>query len=191
MVDSTGDNLLIMEAKKPPVLNGSSSQAVSTRTSTANASPTMSQAILPSALNENAMDMGELLNGRNADPMLALGSGYMVNMVNPAPQGQGISGVLDPVYFPMDIMSDVDAQYSFHDDDDDDEDLLNIEDFIRLGDETSDGEDMAPGTALPTPMSSSPTGMVGKNHSKKRKMSDSFAPVGSHGPHGKRKLITS
>lgn len=166
MVDSTGGNLLITPAKRPPRVDGTNSHVPSTRTSTAAASPTVSHHALATPLNDSDIDMSDFSSQLPTDPMLAAGSESMADIffsMGPKSHTRNSSQASGDVFYPMEHMGGVHAVYAADDqdddeDDNDDEDLLNVEDFIDFGVDTSDddaGNDID--TSLPTPISTSPT----------------------------------
>lgn len=166
MIDSTGDNILITPARRPPRADGTYSHVPSTRTSTANASPVLSHPALATPINDSDLDMSDFSNQVPADPMLAAGSESMADIlfpIGPTNHTRHSSQASGDVFYPMDRMGDVNAVYvadDQDDDDDDDEGLLNVEDFIDFGVDSSDDdarEDLD--TSLPTPSSTSPTGV--------------------------------
>ena len=166
MIDCTGDNIVITPAKRPPTAEGRLSQIVSTRASTANASPVMSQSTLTNALNDSDIDPSEFSSQVNADPMLASGSESMADILHPVgstttTQDRRVSGSSQSVFFPLDAMGDINALHPSDDhdyEDNDGEDLLNVEDFIDFGVDSSENEGDGLETTLPTPLSTSPTG---------------------------------
>lgn len=164
MIDSTGDNILITPARRPSRADGTYSQVPSTRTSTANASPVLSHPALATPVYDSDLEMSDFSPQMPADPMLAAGSESMADIllpIGPTSHTRHSSQASGDVFYPMDRMGDVNAVYAADDqeDDDDDEGLLNVEDFIDFGVDSSDDE--AGGdvdTSLPTPISTSPTG---------------------------------
>ena len=68
----------------------------------------------------------------------------------------------------MDGMEDINALYAAGqvDEDNDDEEMLNVEDFIDFGVDSSENEADGLDTALPTPISTSPTGVTRHHQSK-------------------------
>jgi len=163
MIDSTGDNILITPARRPSRADGTYSQVPSTRTSTANASPVLSHPALATPMNDSDYDMRDFSKQVPADPMLAAGSQSMADVllpIGPTSHTRTSSQASGDVFYPMDRMGDVNAVYAVDDqeDDDDDEGLLNVEDFIDFGVDSSDDDaEGALATSLPTPISTSPT----------------------------------
>lgn len=172
MVDCTGDNIVITPAKRPARAGGIFSKAASTRTSTANASPVLSQSTLASMLNDSEVKYSDYPSQAPADPMLAAGSESMADIllpVGPTTQRQENSDLAASVFYPMDGMGDVDTLYPADDQDDDDNDLedqLDVADFIDFGVDSSEEEDGVLDTVLPTPSSTSPTGASAHIHPK-------------------------
>jgi len=169
MIDSTGDNMVIIPAKRPAKINTAFGQVGSTRTSTACPSPITPQPRLASAVDDSDADFNDFSSQVIKDPML--GSGPDVISFAPPPsiassQGHDQTFADASVFFPMDSMGDFSAIYEVDDqhddDDDDDEALLNVEDFIDFGVDSSDDdaeedEDAIARATLPTPHSTSPT----------------------------------
>lgn len=160
MIDCTGDNMVIVPAKRPAPA-GDFSIA-----STANASPIATQPTLATAIDDSEIDYSDF--SFHVDPMLASEPDVMPSTLfptAPSSQVQDRTFTSSSVFFPMDDIGDVNAVYAMDDqddDDDDDEELLNVEDFIDFGVSSEDEEDEDQGllenTSLPTPASTSPTG---------------------------------
>ncbi len=166
MIDSTGDNILITPARRPPRADGTCSQVSNMRTNTANASPVISHPALATPVKDNDTDMDDFSNQVPADPMLAPGSESMADILLPFGQTSHTrqsSQASGDVFYPLDRMGDVNAVYAVDDQEDDDDDhegLLNVEDFIDFGVDSSDDDaEMDLNTSLPTPNSTSPTGV--------------------------------
>lgn len=158
MMDATCEKIVITAAKRPPRADGTSSLLPSTRTSTAAASPTLSHHALATPVNDSDYDMSDFCSQLPADPMLAAGSESMADIffnTGPTSHTRNSSQASNNVFYPMD-RTDSDDQ---DDQDDDGEGLLNVEDFIDFGVDTSDDEAVNDlDTSLPTPISTSPTG---------------------------------
>jgi len=164
MIDCTGDNIVITPAKRPARVNGTLSQMASTRASTANASPVVSQ---PTLATKTDVDFSDFSNRAAIDPMLAPGSKAMADILRPVgrtTQSQRSSHASSmSVFFPMDSLHDVNALYASDDEVDEDQDdedndggnLLDFEDLIDYDVISSDDDDLAPDTSLPTPTSAS------------------------------------
>ena len=135
----------------------------SARTSTANASPTLSQSTFAGTYNNSDIDFSEFSSQVPADPMLAPGSESIADVllpIGPITRPQDRPRSLTSVFYPMGDMDDIDALCSAddqNDDHNDGEDLLNVEDFIDFGRDSSDDDTMALDTVLPTPSSTSST----------------------------------
>lgn len=162
MIDCTGDNMVIVPAKRPAPA-GDFSIA-----STANASPVATQPTLATTIDDSEIDYSDF--SFHVDPMLASEPDVMPSTLfptAPSSQVQDQTFASSSVFFPMDDIGDVNAVYAMDDqddddDDDDDEELLNVEDFIDFGvsseDEGDEDQGLLENTSLPTPASTSPTG---------------------------------
>jgi hypothetical protein len=160
MIDSTGDNMVIVPAKRPARAGDFSIS------STANTSPTTSQPWLASAIDETGIDYSDF--SFHDDPMLASEPDVMPStlpLTAPSSQIQDQAFASSSDFFPMDAIGDVNAVYAVDDQDDDgddDEGMLNVNDFIDFGvstDDEGDGDQGLPENAsLPSPASTSPLG---------------------------------
>lgn len=165
VIDATGDNMLITPARRPPRADGTYSQVASTRTSTANASPVLSHPALATPVNDSDFDESDFASQVPADPMLTAGSEAMADVllpIGPTSRTRNTSLMSGDVFYPADGVGDVNAIFAADDqddDDNDDEDLLNVEDFIDFGVDSSDEDNEGDmDSSLPTPISTSPTG---------------------------------
>ncbi len=174
MIDSTGDNMVIIPAKRPARINTMLGQAGSTATSTTCPSPVTPRPTLPSALDDSEVGYNDFSSQVVKDPMFGscpdvTSLARPPSVVSSRVQEQEFADA--SVFFPMDSMGNVSALYALDDqnddDDDDDEALLNVEDFIDFGVDSSDSdddddeeakdEDAIARATLPTPLSTSPT----------------------------------
>ena len=177
VIDSTGENMIIRPALPLSKPNNMSVSIANSITSTANASPNASQQTLATMPDNNAIGP----NGFSAeasmfdynDPVLGPVSD-MVAASAPLPTGQSRqtsmahSFTVPSVFLPLDAMGDVGSffedDYMNDDDDDDDDDddaLLNIDDFIDFGDDSSeDGDQAAGGDAAQSPVATEGPGPV-------------------------------
>lgn len=159
VIDSTGENMIIRPAMRPCKPNDMSVSIANSITSTANASPIASQQTSATMPENSAVDpsgfSAEASMYDYHDPVLAPASD-LVAASAPLPTGHSRqismahSFTAPSVFVPLDAMGDVGSffedDYSNDDDDDDDDDaLLNIDDFIDFGDDSSEDGDQAAG----------------------------------------------
>lgn len=144
-------------------------------TSTANASPTNSQPKSAAAPDHSGIDPSGFSSQASLyefnDPVLGPGSD-MVAASAPLPARHSRQPSRDTlfsipsVFFPMDAMENVgsffDNSESIDDDDDDDDALLNIDDFIDFGDDSSEDGDQPAGddSAITSPVTAEGPGPV-------------------------------
>ena len=161
-VCSTGENVIICPATRPSKSDRLSISIAKSISSTANPSPAISQQALATLPDPNSTDpSGFSAKGsmyEYNDPVLGPGSDIVAAS---APQSTGhrrqppMAHSFTPpsVFLPMDAMAEdgsfVDDNYLNDDDDDDDGDdddaLLNIDDFIDFGDDSSEDGNQAAG----------------------------------------------
>ena len=176
VIDSTGENMIIRPATRPSKSNHMPVSIANSITSTANASPIVSQQKLATLPGDNSTDpvgfSGNMYEFN--DPVLGPGSDIVAASA-PLPPGHSRqpsmahSFTAPSVFLPMDAMGDVGSFFegdSLHDDDDDNDDdddaLLNIDDFIDFGDDSSEDEDQATcdDSALTSPVTAERPGPV-------------------------------
>ena len=168
MIDCTGDNMVIVPAKRPARIINTPKRWDSSMVSTTNTSPINPQQNWP--MDDSEVDFTDF-SALTADPMLASEPDVMPSTLLPtAPSSltQDQPFMSSSVFFPVDEMGDLGSMFPSEDqnvDEDDDEDLLRVEDFIDFGvsseDEGDEGEEepvFAETTTLPTPASTSPSG---------------------------------
>ena len=158
MIDSTGDNLIVKEAKRT---NLDLNRVSSNRTSTANASPTLSQSTFAGTYDDSEFDCSEFSSHvPAADPMLAPGSESMADVllpIGPTTKPQDHRSI-SSVFYPLESVDDVNTLYSAADENNDDNDNEYLfEEFIDFGGDSSGDDAMTLETVLPTPTSTSPT----------------------------------
>ena len=159
IIASVGENANIRYTRVPCKTTAMSMSVANGITSIANASPIVSQQPLASTADENATDSNGFSNQVSLyqynDPVLGPESD-MVAASAPLPTihsqqpSLGLSFATSSVFFPMDEMKDVgvfyeDDELDGDDDGGDDDDLLNINDFIDFGDDSSEDGDPAEG----------------------------------------------
>ncbi|CAD6566705.1 MAG: hypothetical protein ASARMPRED_000117 [Alectoria sarmentosa] len=157
VIESTGENMIIRPATRPSKSNDLYVSLANSITNTANASPITSQPTLATALDDGGTDPGGFSSQASMyeynDPVLGPGSD-MVAASAPLPTGHGRPPSMDhsfaapSVFLPMDAMGNVRSFFKdgdLNDDDDDDDALLNIDDFIDFGDDSSEDGDQAVG----------------------------------------------
>lgn len=157
VIDSTGENMIICPVMRPCKPNNMSVSIANSITNTANASPTASQqtsAAVPenSAIDPSGVSAEASMYDYN-DPVLAPASD-IVAASTPLPTGHSRQTIMarsyttPSIFVPLDAMGDVGSfsedEY-LNDDDDDDDALLNIDDFIDFGDDSSEDGDQAGG----------------------------------------------
>lgn len=173
VIDSTGENMIVRPATRPPTSNHMSVSIANSIASTANASPIVTQhklATLPGDNSTHPSGFSVNMYEYN-DPVLGPGSD-LVAASAPRPAGHSRqpsmahSFTAPSVFLPMDAMRDVGSFFeddSLQDDDDDEDDaLLNIDDFIDFGDDSSEDEDQAAcdNSALTSPVTAERPGPV-------------------------------
>ena len=166
VIDATGDNMVIVPAKRPATDGGMSRHSDLGMANTTNTSPIATQPTLAPAIGDVEIDYSDF--SFHADPMLASEPDVMPSTLLPTAPSSQVPDQTFPsssVFFPMDDIGDVNAVYAVDDqddEDDDDEDLLKIEDFIDFGvsseDEGDEDLDHPQNMSLPTPVSTSPSG---------------------------------
>lgn len=175
MIDCTGDNMVIVPAKRPARAINTPTRWDFSMVSTANTSPINPQHNWP--MDDSEVDFTDF-SALNTDPMLASEPDVMPSTLLPtAPSSQAQDQTLasSSVFFPVDEMGDFGSMFPVDDqnvDEDDDEDLLRVEDFIDFGVSSEDEGDerdeepvFADTTTPPTPASSSPTGTDARRQS--------------------------
>lgn len=152
VINSTGAYMIIHPAMRPPKSNTMSMSAANSGTSTANTSPIDSQPISATAPDHSGVGpSGFSSQASMYDPVLGPGSEIVAASV-PLPTHHSRQHSVDDsfanpfVFFPMDAMKNVssffdDNELDEDDDDDDDDALLNIDDFIDFGDDSSEDGD--------------------------------------------------
>ena len=178
VIDSTGENMIICPATRPSKSNSMPVPIANSITNTANASPTVSQQKLASVPDHAAIDSSRFLAQASMyeynDPVLGPGSDIVAASAV-LPTGHSRQPSTDhsftapSVFLPVDAFVDfaslVEENYLNDDDDDDDDDddaLLNIDDFIDFGDDSSEDEDQAVGddSALTSPVTAEGSGSI-------------------------------
>ncbi|KAL2043996.1 hypothetical protein N7G274_003517 [Stereocaulon virgatum] len=163
MIDSTGDNMVIVPAKRPARAGDFSIS------STAITSPTTSQPWLASAIDENGIDYSNF--SFHDDPMLASEPDVMPStlpLTAPSSRIQDQTFASSSDFLPMDAIGNVNAVYAVDDQDDDgdDEGMLNVKDFIDFGvssDDEGDGDQgLLENASLLSPASTSTLGTGAK-----------------------------
>ena len=153
VIDSTGENMIIRPATRPSTSNNMSVSIANSIASTVNASPIVAQQKFATLPGNNSTDpSGFSVNMYDYnDPVLGPGSDIVAASA-PLPTGHSRqpsmahSFTAPSVFLPMDAMGDVGSFFeddSLQDDDDEDDALLNIDDFIDFGDDSSMDEDQA------------------------------------------------
>ena len=176
VIDSTGENMIICPATRPSKSNSMPMSIANSMTNTANATPTVSQQKLATVPDHAAIDSSGFLAQTSMyeynDPVLGPGSDIVAASAV-LPTGHSRQPSTDhsftapSVFLPMDALVDfaslVEEDYLNDDDDDDDDDaLLNIDDFIDFGDDSSEDGDQAAGddSALTSPVTAEGSGSV-------------------------------
>lgn len=174
VIDSTGENMIICPATRPSKPDNMPVSIANTTISTANASPIVSQPPLATAPDDNGIDPSGFSSQASMyeynDPVLGPGSD-MVAASAPLSTGHSRQPSKDDlfsgssVFLPMDAMGNVSSLFGvedLNDDEDDDDALLNIDDFIDFGDDSSDDGDQAVGddSALTSPVTAGGPGPV-------------------------------
>lgn len=158
VIDSTGENMIVRPATRPSKPNNVSLSVANSNTSTANVSPVVSQPSLATALDDGLIDPSGFSSQASMyeynDPVLGPGSD-MLAAPTTLPSGHGRQLSMDhlftaqSVFLPIDAMENASSFFKDNnlneDDEDDDDALLNINDFIDFGDESSEDEDQAAG----------------------------------------------
>ncbi len=175
VVDGTGETMIIHHAARPTKPNNLSVPTANSITDTADASPIVSHQKFATALDDNGNDPGALSAQASMygylNPVLGQDS-EMVAAPAPLSVRQSRQPLMDSpfadpsVFFPMDAMEDVGSSLGgdyLNDEDDDEEDvLLNIDDFIDFGDDSSEDEDQTAGddSVLTSPVATDGPGAV-------------------------------
>ncbi|KAF6225644.1 hypothetical protein HO133_009644 [Letharia lupina] len=161
----------IVDSTKPCAVIDSTANSI---ISTANASPIVSQPTLGTAPDGNGIDPSSFPSQASMyeynDPVLGPGSDIVAASA-PLPAGHSRQPSMDhsfaasSVFVPMDAMGNVSSFFEdddLNDDDDDDDALLNIDDFIDFGDDSSEDGDQAAGddSALTSPVTTEGPGPV-------------------------------
>ena len=159
-IDSTGENVIICPATRPSRTDNLSISIANGIASTANATQAVSQQVLATLPDPNGTDpsafsaKGPMYEYN--DPVLGPGSDIVAASA-PLPTGHrqqpsmADSFTASSVFLPVDAMADVGSflenNYLNDDDDDGDDDdaLLNINDFIDFGDDSSEDGNQAAG----------------------------------------------
>ena len=157
VIDSTGENMIIPPATRPSKPNNTSMSVANSIASTANASPLNSQTVLATAPDDSGIDRSGFSSQASMyeynDPVLGPGSDMMAASA-PLPTGHSRQLSMDQsfaspsVFLPMEAMETFGSffeQDDLNDYDDDDDALLNIDDFINFGDDSSEDGDQAAG----------------------------------------------
>lgn len=156
VVNSIGDYIIIHPAMRPLKSNDMSMSVANSGTSTANISPTSSQPKSATVPDNSSVGPSSGFSSQASmyDPVLGPGSEIAAASV-PLPtrhsrQPSADDSFANPsVFLPMDAMENVscffdDDELNDEDDEDDDDALLNINDFIDFGDDSSeDGDQLA------------------------------------------------
>ena len=157
-IDSHGENLIIHPATRASKANNMSMSGANSTRVTANASPTISQPTLATALDNSGIDPSGFSSQASMyeynDPVLGPGSD-IVAASSPLLTGHSRQPSMDDdwftpssVFLPKNAMGNVSSFFeddNMNDDDDDDDALLNIDDFIDFGDDSSEDGDQAAG----------------------------------------------
>lgn len=174
VIDSTGESMIIRPATSPSKFNNMSVSIANSITTNANASPAIPQPTLATAPENSGIDpigfSSQATIYEYNDPVLGPGSD-MVAASASLPTGHSRQPSMDhsftasSVFLPMDAMEDVSSFFeddNLNDDDDDDDALLNIDDFIDFGDDSSEDGDQAAGDdpALTSPITAGGPGPV-------------------------------
>lgn len=174
VIDSTGENMIIRPATRPSKSNNVFVSIVNSVTSTANASPTKPQPKLATAPDDSGIDPSGFSSQASMyeynDPVLGPGSD-MIAASAPLPTGHsrqpsmGHLFATSSVFFPMDAMENVSSfleDNDLNDEDEDDDALLNIDDFIDFGDDSSVDGDQPAGddSAITSPVTAEGPGPV-------------------------------
>lgn len=177
VIESTGENIIICPATRPLKSNNISVPVANSVASTANASPLIPQTALATAPDDSGIDRSGFSSQASMyeynDPVLGPGSDIVAASA-PLPTGHSRQPSMDQslappsVFLPIDAMGNVgsffedDGLNDYDDDDDDDDALLNIDDFIDFGDDSSEDEGQAAGddSALTSPVTAEGPGPV-------------------------------
>lgn len=175
VIDSTGENMIIRPATRPSKPNDMSVSLANSITSTAHASPIISQSALATAPDDNFVDASGFSSQASmyeyVDPVLGPGSDMVAASArfstgHSRHPSTDHSLAAPSVFLPMDAIGNVG---SFFEDDDgldddlnDDDALLNIDDFIDFGDDSSEDGDQATGddSTLTSPVTTEGPGAV-------------------------------
>ena len=183
VIDSTGANMIIRPATRPIKINNPSISKANDPTSTANVNPTDSQQKLMTAPENKGNETGGYLVQASMydhrDPVLAPGSDIAppsaplpVERSRPSSMGHVGStpsmshlASASSVFLPIDAMTNIaNNSYMIDDDSDDDDDelLWNIDDFIHMGDDSSEGGEQPAGdeSSLTSPITAEGSGPV-------------------------------
>lgn len=169
MIDCTGDNMVIVPAKRPARTINMPTRWDFSMASTTNTSPINAQHNWP--MDDSEVDFTDF-SALTTDPMLASEPDVMPSTLlptAPSSQTQDQTFASSSVFLPVDEIGDFGSMFPTDGqniDEDDDEDLLRVEDFIDFGvsseDEGGEGDEepvFAETTTLPTPASTSPSGI--------------------------------
>ena len=163
ILDGTGKNLVIFPAKRPSSVKTSLARVPGGNSSSAPMTPITSHPILGAITDVSDSDYNDLASQISVDPILSIGpnltgAGLARGVsANAATGPQPTSPSL--IFAPLDSMEDP-GNYLLTDDEDEavnDEDMLNIGDFIHLGEDTSDEDGADESATSPTFASESDT----------------------------------
>ena len=158
VIDSTGETMIIRPATCPSKPSNVSATIANGTNSNANASPLCPQPKLVTARDDGGFEhsgfSSQLSRYEYNDPVLGPGSD-MVAAAASVPSGHSRQPSMDDpfaapsVFLPMDAMGNVSSFFEnegLNDEDEEDDDaLLNIDDFIDFGDDSSEGGDQTAG----------------------------------------------
>ena len=175
VIDSTGETMIIRPATCPSKPNIVSATITNGTDSNANAKPLCPQPKLVTATDDRGVDFSGFSSQASLyeynDPVLGPGSD-MVATAASMPSGHSRQPSMDhpftapSIFLPMDAMGNVSSFFEnegLNDADEEDDDaLLNIDDFIDFGDDSSDGGDQTAGdeSASTSPLTAENSGPV-------------------------------
>ena len=175
VIDSTGETMIIRPATCPSKPNNVSASIANGIKSNANTSPLCAQLKLVTAIDGGGVDLGGFSSQASMyeynDPVLGPGSDMVATSAS-VPSGHSRQPSMDhpfaapSVFLPMDAMGNVSSFFEnegLNDEDEEDDDaLLNIDDFIDFGDDSSEDGDQIAGedSASTSPVTAEDSGPV-------------------------------
>lgn len=191
VIDSTGENMVICPARRPAKVAMICASPTNSSTSNPNITSAALQPMLATAPYDNEIDPSGFSRQVSTDAIL----GSETGMKAPIPtysESQHLNDqtfAYSSVFFPIEDLPDISTFFDADDrdeDGDDDEELLNVEDFIDFGEDSSeDGEQDES-----EEMKHFDEGVISAfRRGQKRKLSDSFGRRPSFGVAARRRLI--